>query len=155
MTFTISPARFRDLNALRNLEKVVFKEDAWPVVDLLSTLLMPGGIHYKAESDGKVIGFISAENNLFEKVTWVTTVGVIPEYQNQGVGFSLMRAVEDAVNRPSIKLCVRKSNRAAIHLYEKLGYHKENTRHHYYSDGEDAYVMVMTMRTMANPHPDH
>lgn len=154
MTLTISPARLRDLNALRKMEKVVFSEDAWPVIDLMAALFVPGGIHYKAEIDGNIVGFISAENNLFENVTWVTTVGVIPEYRNQGVGCSLMKAVEDVVTRPMIKLCVRKSNSGAIHLYEKLGYHTQNTRRKYYSDGEDAFVMAKTKPVMVVPPPD-
>ncbi len=154
MIFTISPARLRDLNALRKLEKVVFKKDAWPVIDILAALLFPGGIHYKAEVDGRMIGFITAENNLFENASWVTTVGVMPEYRNQGVGRSLMDMVEKRANRPVIKLCVRKSNTGAISLYDRLGYQIRETRRRYYSDGEDAFVMVKFLKVREGPHPD-
>jgi ribosomal-protein-alanine acetyltransferase len=147
----ISPARLRDLNAIKELEKVVFKEDAWPVIDLLAVMIIPGGIQLKAEIDGRLIGFIAVENDLFERSALVSTVGVMPEYRNQGIGQSLMNAAEKQISRSTIRLCVRKSNEGAIHLYEKLGYCKKETRRKYYSDGEDAYVMVKDLKTRTVP----
>ena len=44
-----------------------------------------------------------------------------------------------------ISLEVRKSNVKAQILYEKYGFMKEQVRKQYYSDGEDAYLMVKTM----------
>ncbi|GAP21349.1 GNAT family N-acetyltransferase [Leptolinea tardivitalis] len=140
--YSLAPARLFDLSALKKLEDVVFKEDAWPVLDILTILIIPGGINLKAQDDKSIIGFISVEQNLFEPVAWVSTVGVAPEYRRQGVGKSLMMAVEKLVRRPVICLCVRKSNEGAIHLYEELGYQKKETRPQYYADGEDAYVMT-------------
>ncbi len=112
------------------------------MIDILAVLLIPGGIHLKAETGQTIIGFISVEENLFETTSWVSTVGVAPEFRQQGVGRSLMTAIEEHVRRPTIHLCVRKSNLGAIHLYEKLGYQKKDTRRRYYSDGEDAFVMM-------------
>jgi ribosomal-protein-alanine N-acetyltransferase len=145
LIFNISPARLNDLNAIREIEKVVFKEDAWPVIDLLAILVFPGGIQLKAESAGKLIGFIAVENNLFEKTSLISTVGVMPDYRNQGVGHALLTSAEKRITRPSVQLCVRVSNMGAIHLYEKLGYSKKEIRRKYYSDGEDANVMMKSL----------
>ena len=129
------------MNALNHLEKVVFKEDAWPVVDLITVLLIPGTIHLKAQAGNKIIGFICAEENLFEKNANITTVGVDPGYRRQGIARSLMKSIEDRVTRKIIRLCVRVSNHGAQNLYEELGYRKKRTRQRYYADGEDAFDM--------------
>jgi ribosomal-protein-alanine acetyltransferase len=153
LIFSISPARLRDLNALKKLEKEVFKEDAWPVIDIIAAILLPGGYQLKAETENTLVGFIAMEENLFETTCWVSTIGVAPEFRNQGVGRSLMTAIETRVHRPTIQLCVRKSNQGAIHLYEQLGYRKKETRSKYYADGEDAYVMVKNLKSTAASLP--
>jgi ribosomal-protein-alanine N-acetyltransferase len=129
------------LNALNHLEKVVFKEDAWPVFDLFANLLMPGTIRLKAQVGDSIVGFICVEQNWFEKNASITTVGVDPGYRRQGVARAMMNSVEEQITRKIIRLSVRVSNLGAIHLYEELGYFKRKTRQRYYADGEDAFEM--------------
>jgi ribosomal-protein-alanine N-acetyltransferase len=102
---------------------------------------MPGTFHLKALADQRIIGFISAEQNLFEKNATITTVGVDPAYRRMGVARSLMTSIEGRIKRRIIRLCVRISNQGAINLYEELGYQKRKTRKRYYADGEDAFEM--------------
>lgn len=151
MTFEITPARLRDLSALKQFEDEVFLKDAWPVIDILGVLVFPGGIHLKAQTADKIIGFISVEENLFDKVAWVSMVGVAPGYRRQGVASSLINAVERQTRRAIIQLCVRKSNLTAIHLYEKLGYQKIDTREKYYADNETAFVMRKDLQNSVEP----
>lgn len=150
MIFEILPARLHDLSALKTLENEVFRQDAWPVLDIMAALIFPGGIHLKAQIDGTIIGFISVEEKLFDSVAWVSMVGVAAPYRGQGVGRSLMTAAEKRTRRMILQLCVRRSNLGAIHLYEKLGYQKKEIRQNYYADGEDAYLM----RKGLQPKPD-
>lgn len=139
------------MNALKKLEKEVFKEDAWPVIDILTVLLFQGGFQLKAETENALIGFIVLDQNIFETTAWVSTVGVSPKFRNQGVGSSLMTAIEKFTRRPTIHLCVRLSNLNAIHLYEKLGYKRKEIRRKYYADGEDAFVMMKNLKATADP----
>ena len=44
----IEPATWRDLNALRHLEKVCFPLDAWPLWDLVGVLTLPNVVRLKA-----------------------------------------------------------------------------------------------------------
>jgi ribosomal-protein-alanine N-acetyltransferase len=141
LSFVILPARLSDLNALNNLEKAVFKQDAWPVIDLIAILLLPGTFHLKAQVGKNIIGFIAAEENFFEKNATINTVGVDGAYRRQGVARALMKSIEECINRRIIRLCVRVSNQGAINLYEELGYRKKRTQFHYYNDGEDAFEM--------------
>lgn len=129
------------MNTLKQLEDEVFKEDAWPVLDILAILLTPGMINLKAVSDGVIIGFITVEESLFEPDANINSLGVISTCRRQGVGKALLVAVEKRIRRKKIRLCVRHSNQEAIDLYVHMGYRKTDVRHNYYSDGEDAYVM--------------
>ncbi|MCC6704356.1 MAG: ribosomal protein S18-alanine N-acetyltransferase [Thermomicrobiales bacterium] len=76
----------------------------------------------------------------------ITTIGVDPVYQGQGLGEVLLAALfEEAINRDAARLTleVRVSNRVAQRLYEKYAMTVQGVRPRYYTDnGEDAWVMV-------------
>jgi ribosomal-protein-alanine N-acetyltransferase len=76
----------------------------------------------------------------------ITTIGVDPVYQGQGLGELLLVALfEEAINRDAAQLTleVRVSNRVAQRLYEKYLMSVQSVRPRYYTDnGEDAWVMV-------------
>ena len=52
-----------------------------------------------------------------------------------------MKACEDQLGIPTIRLSVRLSNEGAVRLYQHLGYQSVGIWPHYYLDGEDAVVM--------------
>jgi [ribosomal protein S18]-alanine N-acetyltransferase len=140
----IEPASLHDLGALRRLEQVCFPKDAWPLLDLVSVLTFRGVIRLKAVSEKQMIGFIAGDVRRSEGVAWISTVGVLPEYQGRGIGASLMLACEAQIPVNRIRLCVRPSNEVAIRLYEKLGYTRVGEWTKYYTDGESALVMEKT-----------
>jgi ribosomal-protein-alanine N-acetyltransferase len=76
----------------------------------------------------------------------ITTIGVDPVYQGQGLGEVLLLALfEEAINRNALRMTleVRVSNRVAQRLYEKYLMSVQGVRPRYYTDnGEDAWVMV-------------
>ena len=55
----IQPANLFDLSAVRQLEKVCFPVDAWPLLDMIGALTFPNIVRYKALWDGELIGFIA------------------------------------------------------------------------------------------------
>ncbi len=139
--FTIELATWHDLNALRRVEKVCFPKDAWPLFDLIGILTFPNIIRLKAISDGQMVGFVAADIKRAERLAWIATIGVLPEYRGRGIGAELLRACEEKLDVPVIRLVVRKSNDTAIRLYERFGYAMLGTWRRYYSDGEDGTVM--------------
>ncbi len=75
----------------------------------------------------------------------ITTIGVDPAYQGQGLGELLFVALlDEAMQRQAtwVTLEVRVSNVTAQSLYRKYGFTVQGRRPHYYSDnGEDAFIM--------------
>lgn len=137
----IEPASLRDLGALRNIERVCFPKDAWPLLDLIGVLTFPGVIRLKAVNGKQMVGFIAGDVRRMEGVAWIATVAVLPEYRGRGIGSDLLRACEAQISVERIRLCVRISNDVAIHLYEHFGYNKVGEWTRYYQDGESALVM--------------
>ena len=137
----IETANWRDLNSLRSLEKVCFPKDAWPLWDLIGVLTLPNVVRLKAVVEDEMIGFIAGDVRQAQNMAWIATIGVLPKYRGQGIGAALIKACEDSLTVPIIRLNVRLSNQTAISLYERLGYRRVGHWPRYYQDGEDALVM--------------
>jgi ribosomal-protein-alanine N-acetyltransferase len=137
----IVPATFRDLRALRKLEKACFEKDAWPFFDLVAVLSFPDVVRLKAVDNGCMIGFIAGDPRHSKGFSWIATIGVLPEYRRKGIGRALLRACEKQLKTPRLRLSVRASNQAAISLYEQENYRTVDIWKGYYDDGENAIVM--------------
>lgn len=137
----IQPASLRDLGSLRRLESVCFEKDAWSVLDLVAVLSWSDVIRLKAVIDGEMIGFIAGDPRPAQNTGWIATIGVDPRYQGHGIGTALLRACEERMSFPRVRLTVRISNDKAISLYEKEGYRTVDIWKRYYNDGEDGLVM--------------
>lgn len=99
--------------------------------------------YFIALVNGKRAGYIGA---------WLTipnaevlNMFVIDEFRKMGIGDSLLNEVICLCNEleiENITLEVRKSNDKAMNLYQKNGFKVVTVRKAYYSDGEDAFLMM-------------
>lgn len=132
---------WRDLGDLRSLEVACFQEDAWSLWDLISVLTLPGVVRLKAVCEGKLVGFAAGDPHPDEEIGWITTIGVLPAYQRQGIGRRLLERCEEAMGQRLVRLCVRKGNTPALAMYRSMGYTQISTWPNYYRSGEDALVL--------------
>ena len=140
----IEQASLRDLGPLRNIERICFPKDAWPLLDLIGVLTYPGVIRLKAVKDDQMVGFIAGDVRRSEGLAWIATVAVLPEFRGRGIGAALLRACEEHILLSRIRLCVRPTNKEAIRLYERFGYKQVGEWTRYYQDDESALVMEKT-----------
>ena len=72
--------------------------------------------------DAKVVGWISVFDS--EDCTKVSELYVLPEFQNRGIGTSVLLEVVAHARRRDVPACIRvfKINQRAIRLYERLGF---------------------------------
>jgi ribosomal-protein-alanine acetyltransferase len=140
-SYAIEQANWRDLNALRYVERACFPKDSWPLWDLIGVLALPNVVRLKAMVDGEMVGFVAGDVRPGQGMAWIATIAVLPEYRGRGIGKALLRACEELLETSHIRLNVRASNKAAIRLYEETGYQKAGLWKDYYEDGEDALVM--------------
>jgi len=139
--YTIHPASWLDLNSVRQVEQVCFPKDAWPIWDMVAVLTLPDIIRLKAVAENRLVGFIAGDIRRVERLGWITTLAVLPTYRRKGIAQALLEACERKMDLPRVRLCVRRSNTAAIALYQRAGYSQASVWPAYYHDGEDALVL--------------
>ncbi len=127
--------------AFHKLEKLCFPQDAWPIWDVFAALTLPSTVRLKAAHGEQFIGFVIGDRRPRQKISWIATFAVHPDYRGQGIGTALLERCEQMLNTPRVRLSVRMSNEPAIRLYKRYGYRVVGTWPRYYKGGEDALVM--------------
>jgi len=146
MDWTIEPMETSHLSEVMELEKRTYPDSIWPASLFFCEInLNPSGIYFVALKNGKVIGY--AGMWLKMRQSHITTVVVDENYRGKGTGMSLViKLLREAIKHKASHsiLEVKKSNRAAIKLYKKLGFKEIGIRKNYYlEDKEDAVVMFL------------
>ncbi|MGQ4912828.1 MAG: ribosomal protein S18-alanine N-acetyltransferase [Candidatus Thorarchaeota archaeon] len=119
------------------------------------------GLHYHApkaffvaeDDEGQVVGYImcrierglSGFGRLPTKKGHIVSVAVLDHKRNMGIGTELITSAIRGMTEygaGEFFLEVRKSNEAALAIYEKLGFSVKRVLRGYYRDGEDAYLMA-------------
>ena len=134
----IRRANINDASNIAKLDAMMFKDSLgldFVVNDLLNNQF---AYYFVCEIDGEVIGYI---NCWITDITEILNFCVLDKYQNQGIGKLLFDEVLK-VSEGIISLEVRVSNLKAISFYEKRGFVKTLIRKNYYSNGEDAILMI-------------
>ena len=98
----------------------------------------PIAYYFVYETNNRIVGYI---NCWVSDNTTILNFCVDEEYRNKGIGKSLIEKVLE-ISVGIITLEVRVSNNNAINLYQKYGFERALIRKGYYSNGEDAILMV-------------
>ena len=139
--FVIETAGLNDLGGMRTIEQVCFPQDAWPLLEVIAALSLPGLVKLKAVVEGKMVGFAGGAVKKSKGEGWITTLGVLPEFRRLGIASALLDECEKTLDMPVLKLSVRRSNLGARTLYFARGYTQTEIWEHYYEGGEDAFVL--------------
>jgi len=139
-----------DLIEVHRIEQASFPQP-WPFSALESYLDEPGFLVAETGNDDgdppAVAGYVIADTvpNHGTPLGHIKDIAVRPAYRRQGVASALLtRAMEviDETGAGSVKLEVRADNDGARQLYRRFGFEHRKTIPNYYSNGEDALVMV-------------
>ncbi|KAH6929490.1 hypothetical protein HPB50_000866 [Hyalomma asiaticum] len=116
-------------------------------------------LSYVAEDEkGKIVGYVLAkmeeDSDENDPHGHITSLAVKRSHRRLGLAQKLMdqssRAMVECFNAKYVSLHVRKSNRAALHLYTNtLGFMINEIEPKYYADGEDAYAMKRDLVSFA------
>lgn len=139
--YNLTIANLGDLSQMRVIEKACFPLDAWPLLEQIAVLIFPNLVKIKAEVDQKMVGFVCGDPKRGENKGWITTLGVLPHYQQRGIATALLDQCEIEMGLPYVRLSVRKSNISAQRLYFNRGYYQVEIWEKYYDGGEDGLVL--------------
>jgi len=149
---------YPDLPNVIAIERRVFPTP-WSLAMFVLELSKQSGICLAAvldcERGRRLVGYLICSR--YDTVWHVMNVAVDVDHQRMGVASSLLAELYTRVDDGSARftLEVRRSNRAAIHLYEREGFRGTGMRRRYYQDnGEDALVMWRTPATLVGSLED-
>jgi ribosomal-protein-alanine N-acetyltransferase len=143
----VRQAERADLLAVHRIEQSAFPQP-WPFSAFEKYLGEPGFLVASARvPDGTVVGYVVADTvpNHGRPLGHIKDIAVHADHRGQGVGTRLLErglGVLESQGAASAKLEVRESNHTARRLYRDHGFEHRRTVPRYYSDGEDALVLV-------------
>jgi [ribosomal protein S18]-alanine N-acetyltransferase len=148
--YEIKPLKLKHLNELDVLDRRCFTNgEAYTRHTLEYLLKEPTSLAYRVVSreSGEMIGFVIG---IFESdgTGHITTIGVAPDHRRRGVAYRLLERAEQkfyAANMRLVRLEVRTDNEGAQELYRRAGYSAVQRIAEYYSNGEDALLMVKSL----------
>jgi ribosomal-protein-alanine N-acetyltransferase len=139
---SIVPLQERHLAEVMEIERASFGMP-WSQEGLLRVMTTPGSLAYAAEIDGTLVGYVLALR--VDEEAEILKLAVHPDVRGQGVARVLnARCIAELkeLGCRELYLEVRRSNLAAISLYEGFGFREVGVRKSYYtSPVEDAILM--------------
>ena len=133
-------AHYSDINSIFGIEKDVFKEENWSYNMIYSGISDIATNTYVIEELENIVAYCMVKiiDNEFE----IINLAVAPLFQRKGRGKLILEFfLKQIPMNSSVFLEVKKSNAAAINLYNSAGFQIINIRYNYYKDGNDAFVM--------------
>ncbi|HEY75172.1 MAG TPA: ribosomal protein S18-alanine N-acetyltransferase [Thermoflexia bacterium] len=167
LPFVVRPMEERDIPAVMAIERVSFPAP-WPESAYHYELrygtgsrffvLQPAG-EDRANERGRRLRSVMRRRGISPVLGYaglrfrsdrahLSTLAIHPDWRGRGLGsFLLLTVLEEAVQEGAqqITLEVRPSNRVAQRLYAKIGFTHTGVRPGYYRDGEDAWLMALTL----------
>ena len=131
---------YSDLPGVIAIERRSFPTP-WSLAMFVLELSKPSGICLAAQLGDELLGYVICSR--YDQVWHLMNIAVAPERQRRGIASALIgRLLERTGEQGRITLEVRRSNVAAVALYERHGFRSAGLRRRYYQDnGEDALIM--------------
>ncbi|XP_075401033.1 N-alpha-acetyltransferase 11 [Tenrec ecaudatus] len=154
----IRKARPEDLMNVQHCNLLCLPENYQMKYYFYHGLSWPQLSYIAEDDDGKIVGYVLAkmeEDPDDVSHGHITSLAVKRSHRRLGLAQKLMdqasRAMIENFNAKYVSLHVRKSNRAALHLYSNtLNFQLSEVEPKYYADGEDAFAMKRDLSQMAD-----
>jgi len=140
----ISKAEFHDASELFALEQKLFLSKNYPLSRASFYYHIKNNMLFVAKVDNVIAGYILIL--IKRKTPKLYSIGVKEEFRGKKIAqrlleFSIKKLLH--VGFKTLLLEVRVDNKAAIYLYEKIGFTIKKRLNEFYLDGCDAYMMEL------------
>lgn len=157
MSISIRMATVEDLLQMQQTNLWCLPENYQMKYYFYHILSWPQLLWVAEDHKGKIVGYVLAkmeEDDSQPAHGHITSLAVLRTHRKRGIATMLMENSQREMARifkaEYVSLHVRKSNKAAFHLYsETLKYDIHDVEKGYYADGEDAYDMRCTFKENA------
>jgi len=147
----IKDSSIKELAEILELEKVCFNSP-WSYDMYFSCIKKTYTILKHITYENKIIGFILCEI-IYDELN-LLKIAIHPLYRKQGLALLLVKDLFKNIKINNIYLEVSVNNIAAINFYTKLGFKTINVRKKYYSNGDDANIMLCTYENIIKRFDD-
>jgi ribosomal-protein-alanine N-acetyltransferase len=127
-----------DISLISEIEQLSFK-DPFPSYFLSQLAEANPDTFLVAVIGDRIVGYAVIDK--WPDQEHLVSIAVIPESRKKGVGQGLLDHLIERMQTRSLKLEVRRSNKAGLELYRKNGFVQTGIAYSYYADGEDAIQM--------------
>ncbi|MGO2083114.1 ribosomal protein S18-alanine N-acetyltransferase [Vagococcus sp.] len=144
--FVIDDVKLMDVPMLQHILKQLYDgRSPWSyTIFLLELSRKDNGRYLKISFEGVVVGFIGIRIERAD--AHITNIAITPTFQGRGLGTLLLKKAEEYARNNdciSLSLEVKRSNKGAIRLYQRLGFEIKGLKKEYYKeDLEDALDMI-------------
>jgi [ribosomal protein S18]-alanine N-acetyltransferase len=143
MSAAIRPYNTRDFATLFRIDQACYPPGiAYSKNTLRWFLNLPGAKCLVAEVDGRIAGFILAEQHA--PLAHIITIDVAESARRAGIGSALLRAIEADLALQAVRTMVLETatnNEPAIAFWQNHGYRIQSVLKRYYLGRLDAYEM--------------
>ena len=139
---------YADLPQVVAIERRAFPTP-WSLAMFVLELSKPSGICLAAFVEDELAGYLVCSR--YDTIWHIMNVAVDPDRRRHGIGSTLLSRLFERIDDPDAQytLEVRRSNVAALALYDRFRFRAAGVRRRYYADnGEDAVVMWRTAATL-------
>jgi ribosomal-protein-alanine N-acetyltransferase len=150
----IRPLSYPDLPQVIAVERRAFPTP-WSLAMFVLELSKSSGICLAAVAGRRLVGYLICSR--YETVWHIMNIAVDVDQRQRGIASALLAELYERTGEADARftLEVRRTNAAAIRLYERDGFRVAGVRRRYYQDnGEDALVMWRTPATLAGSLDD-
>lgn len=123
-----------------------YEYECYSLDSIKDSLKAENNLNLIARINNDAVGYISFSSVLDEAE--LLKIVIKKNYRRKGIGKLLLKEAIQYLKARGLKtvfLEVRKSNCAAIVLYENMGFEKINERQNYYGIGEDANIYRLSL----------
>ena len=130
MQYEITKSDKSDAAEILGLQRIAYQSEAeiyndysiQPLTQTLeqATIEFDGAVILKAVAEGKIIGSVRAYEK--DNTAYIGKLMVMPEYQNQGLGKSLLSSIESEFQGRRFELYTGFKSEKNIAVYKKSGY---------------------------------
>lgn len=146
---TFSPMQREEVAVVLEIERLSYS-NPWTAEFFLQELRLAFSkillAHVHVGGEAQLAGYICRW--LTEGELHILNVAVHPSWRRRSIGVRLVSEVIAEARRAGAKramLEVRRTNLAALNLYESIGFTRIGLRRDYYGQGEDAFVMELKL----------
>lgn len=136
-----------DLEQLQSIEHSAFNSDLLSKRSF-SKFIKKNPHFYVQEEQGRLRGYVIGLVKEHSARMRIYSLAVAPDARRKGLGKTLVKHLEKSVppHIHTLSLEVSTQNDAAITLYSSLGFVKSAEKPQYYENGDDAIVMIKTLK---------